>query len=778
MLKKKFLEKMTILFMASMVFSWSLWAETEGFNRNSGTTLPGTPDAYKDGFVNHDWSPSGINSNSQNSDTAVSSLKVKNFANNDLKILGENIEEALPNFDKGLETALTTTAINSLLTMTKELSAGLLLAVNPLIQSELGKSAAGSFNELVNDSLISKFDKLKFDTIGVTKGFLLDMVKNIAIETISEVATKQTSSPAIGGAVWLTLKHADIYATSGNLAVVAYKEAMLAGEVWYKVGEEAVNAYNETKALKKSIKNGVKIDIEYIKVMGAVKYAEAKTKEEKNKIAEQIYLDIQNLINNSNILNNSDKFSLMDEMDDIRPYLEQMDAKINPNKKNLSKLEKTDKEIKNKVKEINDDSQTLTQKEKELEQLKNNSGQNQIDQSKMANIQKAQDIVNKNAGKPWSAWSQSDKIAMGIIARNLGVATGQAGIEGKGHFFEALFRFKGTDYLIEKYATSYVSIDYSDLENEINDLIEQINTKKEELAKLEAEKNDAMKSIVDTTSDFNDDQKETLAQTFKSTISSPQDWKGVTVAHIFDKTTGAVVSTTSAIHQALGSDIADAGILEEVDSNLKITKGVYLETHGVTYNNVDEEASVNISSSQTIKNLSNSNSDGLDVETIGYKDDYLAWGTWGDETITFSGSSDRAIRSSYWIAGKMTDNSEIPQTGSATYTGDLIGYNTTSNQAIDGTVSITANFGTSSMTGSMIVNNADTSNFANAHLDSVSINTKSYGTEFHGNLIGTDISSGKIGGAFYGANAKSIGGAWSIDKTDSSHAAGVFNASK
>ena len=83
---------------------------------------------------------------------------------------------------------------------------------------------------------------------------------------------------------------------------------------------------------------------------------------------------------------------------------------------------------------------------------------------------------------------------------------------------------------------------------------------------------------------------------------------------------------------------------------------------------------------------------------------YVAWGEW-------EGGTELGIRSypSEWVVVDLLDKNQIPQQGTASYSGQLKGSlwsNTV--QSANGSISLNANFGTKNITGNMTVNNANT----------------------------------------------------------------------
>ncbi len=229
---------------------------------------------------------------------------------------------------------------------------------------------------------------------------------------------------------------------------------------------------------------------------------------------------------------------------------------------------------------------------------------------------------------------------------------------------------------------------------------------------------------------------------------------------------GSVISTSSSLFKDNFSKIADDEILTV--SNGSVSKG-YFDLHDIT---MSEEQST-ITNAGDYKIMDITNSEGTKVKTVGYYEDYMAWGDWSKPNAGLANDGQVKVCNSTWIAGELTKPSEVPTQGTATYTGSVNGWHQYGSKII-GNVNIVANLGSNSMSGTLNTSYEDGTVFANTHLDSVSINRQTHGVEFKGNLIGVGVSTGKIGGAFYGTNAKAIGGVWSIDKGNGDIANGTF----
>ena len=154
--------------------------------------------------------------------------------------------------------------------------------------------------------------------------------------------------------------------------------------------------------------------------------------------------------------------------------------------------------------------------------------------------------------------------------------------------------------------------------------------------------------------------------------------------------------------------------------------------------------------------------------------DYLSWGKWNDG----AGVADTIYTNSAWIAGSLTPAADIPVTGSASYSGHVVGKLSEGGDisSIGGTTALTANFSGRSLTGTfdMTKNNAawKTANLAA---------TWGAGTgNIAGTLATTDTAmSGAVNGNFFGPAANQVGGAWNLSNAGGvDKAAGVFTGNK
>ncbi len=229
--------------------------------------------------------------------------------------------------------------------------------------------------------------------------------------------------------------------------------------------------------------------------------------------------------------------------------------------------------------------------------------------------------------------------------------------------------------------------------------------------------------------------------------------------------------------QDMGTGI-DTGYENDLESS-NIDQNIYYKS---TLTNFYNQTTDKFSTRQRVitKDTKNTATSTID----GSYGDYLSWGHWGVTNDTSESKTDYSGTTyegrSYWISGILTPASDVPQSGSATYTGNITGniIRDANNASLvganlSGTTSLTANFGSNSMSGTFNVDN-----FANTNLNNVTMTRENYGVTFSGSLSGTNVTSGQISGAFYGDNASAVGGLWTIENSSQSAADGTFAAQK
>eukprot|EP01155_Anaeramoeba_flamelloides_P023545 Anaeramoba_flamelloidesa807767_185.p1 GENE.a807767_185~~a807767_185.p1 ORF type:complete len:466 (+),score=31.04 a807767_185:560-1957(+) len=226
------------------------------------------------------------------------------------------------------------------------------------------------------------------------------------------------------------------------------------------------------------------------------------------------------------------------------------------------------------------------------------------------------------------------------------------------------------------------------------------------------------------------------------------------------------------------SSLTNSGYENDL-ANSNVSSNIYYKSSLTNYYN---QSSDEFTTRQRL--ITKDNSDNALSSVDGSYGDYLSWGHWGVTDDTSESKSDYSGSTyegrSYWISGILTPASDVPQSGSATYTGSITGniIRDASNSSkvgsnLSGTTSIIANFGSNTMSGTFNVDN-----FVNANLSGVTMSRESYGVTFSGDLSGSDVSSGSISGAFYGTDAAAVGGLWTIEDTSQNAADGTFAATK
>ena len=220
------------------------------------------------------------------------------------------------------------------------------------------------------------------------------------------------------------------------------------------------------------------------------------------------------------------------------------------------------------------------------------------------------------------------------------------------------------------------------------------------------------------------------------------------------------------------------GFENDLAGNSNISQSVFYKT---TLTNNYNQSTDKFSSKQRL--IVKSGTDNALSTTDGSIGNYLSWGHWGVTSDTSESKSDFSGSTyegrSYWLSGALTPASDVPTSGSATYTGSIAGSvirsagTSLAGNTVSGSTSITADFGSNSMSGTFNVDG-----FANTNLSNVNMTREQYGVTFSGDLSGTNVTSGLIDGAFYGDNAQAVGGTWQIEDTSQNAANGTFAAEK
>jgi len=316
-------------------------------------------------------------------------------------------------------------------------------------------------------------------------------------------------------------------------------------------------------------------------------------------------------------------------------------------------------------------------------------------------------------------------------------------------------------------------------------------------------------NTLEDSSDILDDQKDEEANNPKdeetsdpdSTISSGGLY-GITMANLYSG--GSHVGDNSSLYKNGTTEVTDFN--QMFDTKLADTDlNAYLSLHGSTYSvkvpaAVDEDTDTYTITSLANgdykevpdQTLSTTHTDGTKITYTGSYgiydsdthdiDSYLSWGTWsktngGIEYTIQEGepSTTVSIENSTWIAGKFTTPSEVPTTGSASYSGSVEGFHT-AGSAMTGTIGIDVDFAQNTISSNLNINYEGGSSFGSVSGIAGGVKRFNNNVEFKG--TGTDGStSATIGGAFYGSNAKAAGGVWTMSN-GSEQANGTFATSK
>jgi hypothetical protein len=153
--------------------------------------------------------------------------------------------------------------------------------------------------------------------------------------------------------------------------------------------------------------------------------------------------------------------------------------------------------------------------------------------------------------------------------------------------------------------------------------------------------------------------------------------------------------------------------------------------------------------------------------------DYMSWGQWNGNVEVQSQS--QTYTGGHFIVGSMTSPNNMPQSGTAVYTGSVRGDYMESGVEHDdlgGTVSLTADFGNQSVQGGFNFQRGDGTTLATASFSNTSIE---HGNMFHGQL---SPNSGGVSGFFYGPEANEVGGSFYYYYNGYDQLNGVFGAKR
>jgi len=178
----------------------------------------------------------------------------------------------------------------------------------------------------------------------------------------------------------------------------------------------------------------------------------------------------------------------------------------------------------------------------------------------------------------------------------------------------------------------------------------------------------------------------------------------------------------------------------------------------------------------------------IDSSTLGTYS-YTDWGEWNGTGRTLPGSGDQPAERGFWVIGRSSNTNDIPRTGTGIYNGDVQGLSTTS-ENIGGQVSLTADFGAATVSGSLDLKRASGADWVTLQTGAMSydvsqdfeINFTSTAATAHsplGALIPGAVTN--VRGAFFGPNAEELAGHWTVSgapDTGINSAAGVFRAQK
>ena len=155
--------------------------------------------------------------------------------------------------------------------------------------------------------------------------------------------------------------------------------------------------------------------------------------------------------------------------------------------------------------------------------------------------------------------------------------------------------------------------------------------------------------------------------------------------------------------------------------------------------------------------------------------EYLTWGWWSTDTTIKSGpnAGDKVgVNMGTYVAGQPTTAIQMPQTGTATYNGFMVGNVKNGANSYIGSGNYTMNYNYGARLGGTSMQ------FDNRSYGGVVAGTNSSGTNFAGAFTGGG-RVGSMSGSFYGPDAANQGGAFSIGTNNSNYkASGIFAGQK
>ncbi len=197
--------------------------------------------------------------------------------------------------------------------------------------------------------------------------------------------------------------------------------------------------------------------------------------------------------------------------------------------------------------------------------------------------------------------------------------------------------------------------------------------------------------------------------------------------------TGRAVVTADAASASFEGRFTSMGGDEYADFYTEDANSTYLSDQLMAATNSDQ-GSYMVSSEVVPSNLFG----GSQPNQICNACEFMTWGWWGRNSV---GEVLYEVHLGNWIIGNQPENSAVPTSGTATYTGNAVGtvVNAGAQYIATGTMSSTMNFGT--RTGTVSVSNYDSKSF------SAGVNFGSNTPTFSGSVT-SGVASGTVTGAF------------------------------
>lgn len=156
--------------------------------------------------------------------------------------------------------------------------------------------------------------------------------------------------------------------------------------------------------------------------------------------------------------------------------------------------------------------------------------------------------------------------------------------------------------------------------------------------------------------------------------------------------------------------------------------------------------------------------------------EFTKWGSWLKPQAHYSDAANQTR--AFWVGGQATHPSQMPQVGTASYSGEIIGTQAGTNAAspdqpiLNGTINFDVSFSDQNISGSYAFDNWHSGNIPQVDITSTSDTVGFSGQMIHDN----SANQGTINGTFFGPNGSEIAGHWQDGLCGNVCSGGVFRA--